>query len=67
VADGWWNEAACRGRDPQWWSGDRLMATAAVAICLTCPVREPCLEEALATGDYGVIRGGILVIKKRSR
>ena len=56
-------QAACIGRDPEWWSGDRLMGRAAVEVCLECPVREPCLREALAVGDSGVIRGGMLLLR----
>jgi hypothetical protein len=56
----WWKDAACAGRDPEWWSGDPRTGRAAVEVCLDCPVREPCLREALAAGDCEVIRGGML-------
>jgi hypothetical protein len=59
----WWDRAACVGLNPEWWSGDRTTGSLAVEICLTCPVREPCLDEALAVGDCGVIRGAMLLVK----
>lgn len=60
----WWDRAACAGRDPNWWQADhdRTMLAAAVALCLKCPVRDPCLAEAVANKDSGVVRGGMLVV-----
>lgn len=56
----WWDQAACRGlplmlffptpgndADPE-----------ALATCARCPVRLPCLEEALADPDEVSVRGG---------
>jgi hypothetical protein len=61
--DRWWHRAACAGRDPAWWSSeDRPMWPAAVRLCLSCPVRESCLAEAVAQRDNGVIRGGMLLV-----
>jgi hypothetical protein len=38
------------------------MWQAAVRLCLSCPVRDSCLEEAVAQRDNGVIRGGMLLV-----
>jgi WhiB family redox-sensing transcriptional regulator len=38
--------------------GDLETEQAAKALCAGCPVREPCLEMALATGDQHAILGG---------
>lgn len=63
----WWEQAACAGRDPTWWSEQRPMWPAAVALCLSCPVRQSCLAEAVAYRDNGVIRGGMLLIDSPKR
>jgi WhiB family redox-sensing transcriptional regulator len=51
----WRTLAACRGRPPEWWHPppDRVAANYAKArpICQACPVRQACLEYALATDD----------------
>jgi hypothetical protein len=61
TGDRWWDHALCAGRDPAWWSDDRRMWPAAVKLCLSCPVRETCLREAIAQRDNGVIRAGMLL------
>jgi hypothetical protein len=38
------------------------MWPAAVRLCLSCPVRESCLADAVAQRDNGVIRGGMLLV-----
>lgn len=58
----WWQHAACAGRNPAWWSDNRRMWPSAVRLCLSCPVRELCLAEALSQRDSGVIRGGMLLV-----
>jgi hypothetical protein len=59
----WWHRAACAGRNPGWWSSEeRPMWPAAVRLCLSCPVRDSCLEEAVQQRDNGVIRGGMLLV-----
>jgi hypothetical protein len=59
----WWDRAACAGRDPAWWSSEeRPMWPAAVRLCLSCPVRDSCLEDAVRQRDNGVIRGGMLLV-----
>lgn len=67
VTGGWWERAACAGRDPTWWSEQRLMWPAAVTVCLSCPVRESCLADAVAQRDNGVIRGGMLLVDSPKR
>src|ERR671913_995190 len=37
---------------------DQAAEQAAKAVCATCPVRQPCLDRALATGDQHAILGG---------
>jgi Transcription factor WhiB len=59
----WWDRAACAGRDPTWWSSEeRPMWPAAVRLCLSCPVRDSCLQDAVQRRDNGVIRGGMLLV-----
>jgi Transcription factor WhiB len=59
----WWDRAACVGRDPTWWSSEeRPMWQAAVRLCLSCPVRDSCLADAVQQRDNGVIRGGMLLV-----
>jgi hypothetical protein len=43
------------------------MHPVAVGICIDCPVREPCLDEAIRTGDSGVVRGATLFIRGHRR
>ena len=49
----WQTEAACLGHDPSWWFPSKLVQTTAMAkaVCAGCPVREQCLELALAELD----------------
>jgi hypothetical protein len=62
-SDRWWQRAACAGRNPTWWSAEnRPMWPAAVRLCLSCPVQESCLAEAVRQRDNGVIRGGMLLV-----
>lgn len=54
---GWRLAGACAAGDPDLFMDARRQA-AAVAVCSACPVREPCLEFALATGpEFGVWAG----------
>lgn len=59
----WWHQAACKGKpDHLFDSGGpgRLSRNhEGLAICRACPVREQCLQDALATGDTYGIRGGL--------
>ena len=58
----WRADAACFGYDPDLWFADTIrgakqIAQIALDVCATCPVRDACLQDALAIGDQG-IRGG---------
>lgn len=66
----WRDDAACAGQHADWWTlngnehgtGEGVLTTAnkrALWICATCPVAQPCIREAIALEDRGVIRGGI--------
>jgi WhiB family redox-sensing transcriptional regulator len=65
--DAWQQQAACRDTDPELFfapdrperkqaKADRIAA--ALAICSRCPVRRPCLADAVAARDRFAIRGG---------
>lgn len=64
---GWWRYAACADWETEWWTDGGPDRTRAVHICLACPVQEPCLADGLANGDIGVIRGGMLLQRRRQR
>jgi WhiB family transcriptional regulator, redox-sensing transcriptional regulator len=54
-------DAACGPEDLELFypePGDQAAEQAAKAICAACPVREACLDMALATGDQHAILGG---------
>ncbi len=52
----WMNDGSCRDHPPEvFFPSDGVGVTIAQRICATCPVREPCLEYALANRiDHGV-------------
>lgn len=58
----WHERARCKDADPDlFFTKTGKHADEAKALCRACPVRTPCLEEALklsSTRDYG-IRGGL--------
>ena len=68
----WREQAACRHEDPDLFfpigtSGPALMqAEQAKAICRRCPVREPCLEFALDTGQTLGVWGGTGETERRA-
>ncbi|HZF93183.1 WhiB family transcriptional regulator [Streptomyces sp.] len=68
----WREQAACRLEDPDLFfpigtSGPALMqAEQAKAICRRCPVREPCLEFALDTGQTLGVWGGTGETERRA-
>jgi WhiB family redox-sensing transcriptional regulator len=59
---GWFDEAACKGEDPTLWHPDgtdnQRAAAKAIAICKRCPVRQDCLEHALANDEWLGVWGG---------
>jgi WhiB family redox-sensing transcriptional regulator len=61
VADADWRDAAlCAQADPDLWFPPKgRVAREAKRICLGCPVRRQCLEEALALGETDGIWGGL--------
>lgn len=56
----WQDEALCAevGDDDLWFPPKGGSTRTAKAICARCPVREPCLEYALANDDHFGIFGG---------
>jgi WhiB family transcriptional regulator, redox-sensing transcriptional regulator len=67
----WMINAACRTKDPETWfpvseiGPGATQVAEAKAVCAGCPVREDCLEFALALGlDYGVF-GGMSASERR--
>ena len=67
----WLELAACRGLDTSWWfpqRHDMFTLRVAVAVCRGCPVRAPCLAEALAEEDQAYVfgvRGGLTASQRR--
>src|SRR2546421_2687167 len=56
---GWRAHAACRGVDPDiFYPHSEEEAEEAKSICRICPVREPCLEYALANREREGVWGG---------
>jgi WhiB family transcriptional regulator, redox-sensing transcriptional regulator len=71
--NGWRKDALCRGVDtnlffPAGELGEEpvLHAETAKAVCFTCPVREECLEYALATDQPFGVWGGTTEAERRS-
>ena len=62
----WREAAACRGADVDtFFPVTEEDAGAARAICATCPVREPCLEFALAVRQLEGVWGGLTDTERR--
>lgn len=63
----WQENAACRTEDPDLFFPERgSPGDSAKKVCVTCPVRIPCLEYALANSErYGVWGG--LTERERNR
>lgn len=72
VMTNWRNQAACRDEDPDLFfpigtSGPALVqAEQAKAVCRRCPVREPCLEYALDSGQTLGVWGGTNETERRA-
>jgi WhiB family redox-sensing transcriptional regulator len=62
----WRDQAACRGLDPEiFYPVSDEDADAAKAVCATCPVREACLEYALANRERDGVWGGATERERR--
>jgi WhiB family transcriptional regulator, redox-sensing transcriptional regulator len=64
----WRQQARCRGADSELFypAGEDLAAAEpAKRICARCPVREPCLEYALATREKHGVWGGLTERERR--
>ena len=62
----WRNRAACRGVDPDvFYPVSDEEAEVARAICAQCPVREACLEYALANRERDGVWGGATERERR--
>lgn len=63
----WWDLAACNGighEDPDFFfpdPSDDLGIAQARSICYQCPIREACLEYALANGIRDGVWGGVFL------
>jgi WhiB family redox-sensing transcriptional regulator len=67
-ATAWRKRAACRGLDAEIFFpaiDDEAGAAEAKAICAACPVRQPCLEHALAAREREGIWGGMTERERR--
>jgi WhiB family redox-sensing transcriptional regulator len=64
----WRDQARCRGVDPAIFhppEEDDALAEVAKAICAVCPVREVCLEHALAFREKDGVWGGFTARERR--
>ncbi|PZS22416.1 MAG: WhiB family transcriptional regulator [Acidimicrobiales bacterium] len=62
----WRQRAACRGLDPDiFYPVTDEEADEAKAICAECPVRQPCLEHALANREHDGVWGGATERERR--
>ena len=62
----WRQHAACRGADPDiFYPSSDEEAEEAKAICATCPVRQACLEHALANRERDGVWGGATERERR--
>lgn len=63
----WADEARCRGVDPELFFARALSeARPAIKVCARCPVKEPCLDYAIAHDiDHGVW-GGLTERQRRA-
>lgn len=68
LEEGWKDQAACRGMDPDVFfpgRGDRAGVVKAKQICAGCPVVEECREYAFARGEKHGIYGGLSEFDRR--
>ena len=65
TSDDWMADGKCRNKkhDAEWWwpqHGNDSCIRVALAICVTCPVRDRCLDYALKHNEREGIWGGLL-------
>ena len=66
VQTSWREQAACKGQDTAvFFPASDAEAGPAKAICATCPVRDLCLEWALATHQEDGVWGGLTDNERR--
>lgn len=59
----WQTDAACQSQPPEWFFPvgrsikDELNIRRAKECCAECPVRQPCLQYAMSTHQYGIWGG----------
>jgi WhiB family redox-sensing transcriptional regulator len=62
----WRQHAACRGLEPEvFYPASEEQTEEAKAICGECPVREPCLDYALANRERDGVWGGATERERR--
>ena len=75
TAGSWWERAVCRGQDASFFfapsyfekrADKQAREAVAKALCVRCPVREPCLEFALTTRDPHGVWGGLNEMERRA-
>ena len=68
AASAWRRQAACKGLDPGVFhpdDHDPEAVEAAVTVCAACPVREVCLEHAIARREPDGVWGGRTARERR--
>jgi WhiB family redox-sensing transcriptional regulator len=66
ITTSWRDRAACRGLDPEiFYPVSDEDAAEAKSICAVCPVREACLEYALANRERDGVWGGATERERR--
>lgn len=60
AAQPWTSQALCAQADPDaFFSESTRQTSVAKTICCRCPVREPCLSQAMSTGEKHGVWGGL--------
>ncbi len=66
-ASGWVLDALCAETDPELFFPELgHSGTEAKRVCAACSVREECLEDALARGEFDGVRGGLSGRQRRA-